>query len=98
MHGGGPRLMQFVGLARHSSSILIDLSFTIADSITASLQPLIQDLISNLDRLICVGSDSPEFEATDVLSKVIVMDRGINRPKVDNVLSTNLHRFFPGRS
>jgi predicted TIM-barrel fold metal-dependent hydrolase len=98
MHGGGSRLMQFASLARHSDLILLDLSFTIADYMTSTLQQLIHDLFLNLDRRLCVGSDSPEFKATDVLRKVNEIAVDVDTSKVDNVLANNLHRFFPGRS
>jgi predicted TIM-barrel fold metal-dependent hydrolase len=95
MHGGGPRLLQFAGLARHSESILIDLSFTILDYMTTSIRPVIRELMLNLDRRLCVGSDSPEIKATDVLEKVGEIAIGVDATKVHNVLANNLRRFFP---
>lgn len=97
MHGGGPRLLQFAGLARHSESILLDLSFTIVDYMTVSLRPLVRELFLNLDRRLCVGTDSPEFKATDVLQTVREIAIGVDTTKVHNVLAGNLHRFFPRR-
>jgi predicted TIM-barrel fold metal-dependent hydrolase len=97
MHGGGPRLLQFAGLARHSESILIDLSFTIVDYMTIPLRPVIRDLMLNLDRRLCVGSDSPEHQAVSVLHQVEELVGDIDSAKLDNVLSKNLYRFFPKR-
>jgi len=94
MHGGGPRLMSYAGLARHSETILIDLSFTIMDFMTSTLKPLIRDLVSNLDRRLCVGSDSPEFAAVDVLGRVCEITRDVPTNKLENALSKNLQRFF----
>lgn len=98
MHGGVSRLMQFASLARHSDSILLDLSFTVVDYMTVSLRPLVRELFLNLDRRLCVGSDSPEFTAADVLRKVKEIAVDVDTSKVANVLANNLHRFFPGRS
>ena len=98
MHGGGSRLMQFASLARHSDSILIDLSFTVVDYMTVSLRPLVREFFLNLDRRLCVGSDSPEFIATDVLRKVKEIAVDVDTSKIENVLANNLHRFFPGRT
>lgn len=97
MHGGGSRLMQFASIARHSDSILLDLSFTIADYMTSTLEQLIHDLFLNLDRRLCIGSDAPEFKAVDILRKVRDLARNLDITKLDNVLSSNLYRFFPKR-
>lgn len=98
MHGGGARLTQFAGLARHSDSILLDLSFTLTDKVTNSLQPLIRDLLERLDQRICVGTDSPEFSVAQVLGKLDEVALNLDSKKVSNILLNNLHRFFPSRN
>lgn len=98
MHGGGLRLMQFASLARHSETILIDLSFTVVDHMTAALEPSIHDLMLNLDRRLCIGSDSPEFTIFDVLPRVKTIGGSLDATKLDNVCWKNLSRFFPQRS
>lgn len=98
MHGGGPRLIQFASLARHSESILIDLSFTIIDSMTTALKPSIRDLVSRLDRHLCVGTDSPEFKVEQVLHRVLEIAENLETMKLQNILSKNLLRFFPHRT
>jgi predicted TIM-barrel fold metal-dependent hydrolase len=96
MHGGGLRLHQFAGLARHSESILLDLSFTLTDYLTAPLlDSLVTSLIANLDRRVCIGGDSPEHSIIEVLSRVKELTRTIDVNKVENVMSKNLSRFFP---
>lgn len=95
MHGGGVRLMQYAGLARHSDSILLDLSFTLTDYMTAHLEICIRELMTNLDRRLCVGSDSPENILDDVLQRVLTIAIGLDPSKRDNILSKNLERFFP---
>lgn len=97
MHGGGLRLMQFASLARHSETILLDLSFTVVDYMTAALEPSIRDLMLNLDRRLCIGSDSPEFTISEVLLRVQAVAGDLDTTKLDNVCSKNLSRFFPGR-
>jgi len=97
MHGGGSRLMQFAGLARHSETILIDLSFTVVDYMTAALEPSIKDLMLNLDRRLCIGSDSPEFTISEVFTRVKAFAESLDAAKLNNIFSKNLSRFFPGR-
>jgi predicted TIM-barrel fold metal-dependent hydrolase len=94
MHGGGSRIMQYAGLARHSDCILLDLSFTLTDTLTNSLQPQIRDLFERLDQRICIGTDSPENSVTQVLEKINEVALGLNSSKLRNILSNNLHRFF----
>jgi predicted TIM-barrel fold metal-dependent hydrolase len=98
MHGGGSRLTQFAALARHSDTILLDLSFTIVDYMTRALAPSIKDLLLGLDRRLCIGSDSPEFTIADVIHKVRDIAGDLDPDKLNHVLSANLHRFFPGRN
>lgn len=95
MHGGGLRLMQFASVARHSDTILIDLSFTVVDRMTAMLDPAIRELMWNFDRRICIGSDSPEFTFTEVLQRARQIAGNLDSTKLDNIFSNNLHRFFP---
>jgi predicted TIM-barrel fold metal-dependent hydrolase len=96
MHGGGVRLVQYAGLARHSDSIMIDLSFTILDNITqSSVQPVIRELLEKLDRRICVGSDSPEFSALKTIDAIQKLTGNLEATKVENIMSMNLLRFFP---
>jgi predicted TIM-barrel fold metal-dependent hydrolase len=97
MHGGGCRLMQFASLARHSDSILLDLSFTLTDKMTNSLQPQIRDLVERLDQRICIGTDSPEVSVTQVFAKLEEVALDLDSNRLSNILSNNLHRFFPGR-
>lgn len=97
MHGGGSRILQYAGLARHSDLILLDLSFTITDTVTNSLQPQIRDLFERLDQRICIGTDSPEYSVTQVLEKINEIAIGLDSNKLNNILSSNLHRFFPGQ-
>jgi len=96
MHGGGLRLMQFASLARHSETILIDLSFTLLDKVTNSLQPQIRDLFESLDQRICIGTDSPEFSVTQAFEKIEEIALGLDNNKLTNIFSKNLSRFFPG--
>jgi predicted TIM-barrel fold metal-dependent hydrolase len=97
MHGGGARILQFAGLARHSESILLDLSFTLTDFVTATLETSIKDLMLKLDRRLCIGSDSPEFTIAETLRRVIAIAGDLDPEKLENVLSRNLDRLFPGR-
>ena len=97
MHGGGLRLMQFASLARHSETILIDLSFTVVDYMTAALEPSIRDLMLKLDHRLCIGSDSPEFTISEVLPRVQAIAGNLDTTKLENICSKNLSRFFPGR-
>ena len=96
MHGGGLRLAQFASLARHSESILLDLSFTLTDYLTAPLlDSLTTTLIENLDQRVCIGTDSPENSIEEVLYRFKELTKSIDANKVENVMSRNLLRFFP---
>lgn len=96
MHGGGLRLAQFASLARHSESILLDLSFTLTDFLTAPLlDPLITTLLANMDRRVCIGTDSPEHTITEVLSRFEELTKTVDADKIANVMSRNLLRLFP---
>lgn len=98
MHGGGSRLMQFASLARHSESLLIDLSFTVVDQLTSGLDEFIGQLMLKLDQRICIGTDSPEFEVPQVLQRLEEVAGDLEVDKTANILSNNLLRFFPSRT
>lgn len=98
MHGGGSRLMQFASLARHSESLLIDLSFTVVDQLTSGLDEFTGQLMLKLDQRICIGTDSPEFEVPQVLQRLEEVAGDLEVDKTANILSNNLLRFFPSRT
>jgi hypothetical protein len=50
-----------------------------------------------LDRRLCIGSDSPEFTIAETLRRVIAIAGDLDPEKLENVLSRNLDRLFPGR-
>ena len=98
MHGGGSRLTQFASLARHSESLLIDLSFTVVDQLTSGLDESIGQLMLKLDQRICIGTDSPEFEVSQVLQRLEEVAGDLEVDKLANILCNNLLRFFPSRT
>lgn len=95
MHGGVSRLLQFAGLARHSSSILLDISFTMLDRLTQSMDDTLNSLANELDERICLGSDSPDFSIFDFVTRARELLEGIPTQKAINIASGNLNRFFP---
>jgi hypothetical protein len=95
MHGGVSRLLQYAGLARHASSILLDISFTMMDRLTQSMEDTINSLANELDERICLGSDSPDFSIFDFVMRARELLEGIPTQKATNIASGNLNRFFP---
>jgi predicted TIM-barrel fold metal-dependent hydrolase len=94
MHGGFSRLQQFSGLARHSERILLDLSYTAMTS-SRSLQDDIRTIIWQLDRRVCIGTDSPEFSLAQFTERVELLTEGLPKEKLSNLMYRNLDRFFP---
>lgn len=94
MHGGLSRLLQFSGLARHSSSILLDLSHTIMDRCTKSLRDSIRVLMAELDERICVGSDSPDFQIDAFVDQLRTYLEGLSAEKALNIAYKNLSRLL----
>lgn len=97
MHGGASRLLQFAALARHSSTILLDLSFTFMDGLHRGMSNEIDTLLIELDQRICIGSDSPENSISDFIERLTTVLEGLPPAKAVNIAAENLNRFFPGR-
>jgi len=95
MHGGVSRIFQFAGLARHSSTVLLDLSFTMMDRLTQSMSPTLDSLANELDERICIGSDSPDFSILDFVARARELLDILPTQKASNIASGNLNRFFP---
>jgi len=95
MHGGVSRILQFAGLARHSSTVLLDLSFTMMDRLTQSMGPTLNSLASEFDEGICIGSDSPDFVISDFVPRARELLKSLPTLKASNIASHNLNRFFP---
>jgi predicted TIM-barrel fold metal-dependent hydrolase len=95
MHGGFTRVMEYAGLARHSETILLDLSFTIMEMVSNSVESDIRYLMSRLDQRICIGSDSPEFEISQFVRRIGTLLGDLPSEKQANISSANLLKFFP---
>lgn len=95
MHGGASRLLQFAALARHSATILLDLSFTFMDGLHRGMSDDIHALLIELDQRICIGSDSPENSISDFIERLTSALEGLPPAKAFNIACGNLCRFFP---
>ena len=95
MHGGVQRVRHFSDLVRQSSSILLDLSFTMMTNETSTTFSDIQSVLIELDQRICFGSDSPEFGLSQFRSRLDVLLRDLPIDKQQNLSYRNLLRFFP---
>lgn len=95
MHGGVSRLLQYAALARHSPTILLDLSFTFMDRVHLVMNDVVETLIFELDQRICIGSDSPEFPISSFIERLNTLLGGLPPAKAVNIAAGNLSRFFP---
>ena len=93
LHGGVTRLMDYSLLARHTSGVFLDLSYTIMKYRRSSLDSDIQFLVEDLDQKLTIGSDSPEYSLLDVSTVISnYVGRSIESKK-ENVLYRNALQF-----
>lgn len=94
MHGGGIHLMQYAELARHFPNSLLDLSFTMLKYAGSSLDLDLKYLFEKFDRRICIGSDSPEFDLSELRLRFEALSGNCSEDKKKNIAYKNLENFI----
>ena len=90
LHGGGSRIIEYSQLCRHSSPILLDLSFTVTKYQKSSILQDIAFLLNDLDQRLCIGSDSPEWSYNQLLPIIAELTSVLPPEKRKNVLWGNI--------
>lgn len=90
LHGGGSRIVEYSQLCRHSSSILLDVSFTVTKYQKSSILQDIAFLLNDLDQRLCIGSDSPEWSYNQLLPIIAKLTSVLPPEKRRNVLWGNI--------
>lgn len=90
LHGGGSRIIEYSQLCRHSSSILLDVSFTVTKYQKSSILQDIAFLLNDLDQRLCIGSDSPEWSYNQLLPIITELTSVLPLEKRENVLWRNI--------
>jgi predicted TIM-barrel fold metal-dependent hydrolase len=94
LHGGGSRVIEYSQFCRYSSSILLDVSFTMMKFRTSSISQDIAFLLRDLDQRLCIGSDGPEWSYDQVLPFIAELTGVLSPEKRENVLWKNISRLL----
>jgi predicted TIM-barrel fold metal-dependent hydrolase len=94
LHGGGVRLLETIEIARAFNNILLDLSFTICKYQGSSLDLDIQYAFTQFDQRICIGSDYPEFNLSELRERFEHFSLGLPIEKVENIAFKNISQFL----
>lgn len=95
LHGGGVLLMQYIEIARAFPNVLLDLSFTLSKYKGSSVDFDIKFAFSQFDKRICIGSDGPCFNATELRERFNYFSQGLSPDKLINIAYRNLFDFLP---
>lgn len=94
MHGGGPRLLECLEIARSRPNVLVDLSFTIMKFRGSSVDLDVRFALSRMDQKICIGSDYPDFSPAALTIFMNDLEATIDKEKVNNATGLNLAMFL----
>lgn len=94
MHGGIQDLMKYAELVRFNNNLLLDISYTMIKYQNSSLRYDIEYLFSHLDQRICIGSDFPEYNISDLRKSFSYYSDKISRKKCENIAYKNLMTFL----
>lgn len=94
LHGGSVRLLETIEIVRSYGNVLLDLSFTLCKFQGSSLDMDIQFAFNSFDKLICIGSDFPEFSPNDLRERFNAFAKNIARNKAENIAFRNIKNFL----
>jgi hypothetical protein len=86
--------MEFSELVRHFPNALLDLSFTILKYAGSSVDLDLEYLFTKFDRRICIGSDFPEFNLSDLRFRFDELSKNCTELQSNNIAFQNLERFI----
>lgn len=69
VHGGDVEQLRYAQLVRHNPQLLLDLSLTLMKLPGTSVVADLSFLFKHFDRLICIGSDWPEYSLAEVRAR-----------------------------
>jgi predicted TIM-barrel fold metal-dependent hydrolase len=94
MHGGTVRLLETIEIIRSYKNVLLDLSFTINKYKGSSLDLDIKFAFNSYDQRICIGSDFPEFSASDLRERFNFFSKELSLEKAENIAFKNITKFL----
>lgn len=94
LHGGVHDILKLSEVARYYSNVILDLSFTILKYEGSSLDLDIEYLFHQFDRRICIGSDQPEYDYSDLRRRFEYFSRNISEDKARNIAYKNIADFL----
>lgn len=94
LHSGVTNLLELVNMAKIYPNIVFDLSYTMCKYEGSSLDMDIKFLFNYFDRRICVGSDYPEIELSDLRRRFEYFSHGVEAQKLENIAYRNLEKLL----
>jgi predicted TIM-barrel fold metal-dependent hydrolase len=94
LHGGTVELMRWMQFARHSPSILLDISFTLMRYIGSSLDADLAWLFHGFHDRTCIGADHPEYTHTDIRGRFEELAARATPEAARKIGGLNLARFL----
>jgi len=94
LHSGAVRLLEVAEIARHFREVLLDLSFTLCKYEKSSIDMDIRYVFEKLDRRVCIGSDSPEFDLFMLRKRFEYLTEGLELEKKENIGYQNLKDYI----
>ena len=93
LHGGAVRLLDMMELVRAFPNTLLDLSLTLCKYAGSSLDLDIQFLFQSFDRRVCIGSDYPEIQLSQVRERFNHFAANTTKEKAENIAYKNILSF-----
>jgi predicted TIM-barrel fold metal-dependent hydrolase len=94
LHGGTVELMRWMQFARHTPSILLDISFTLMRYRGSSLDADLAWLFHGFQDRTCIGTDHPECRHADVRTRFQELAADASAEAVRKIGGLNLARFL----
>ncbi len=94
LHGGTVELMRWMQFARHTPTVLFDVSFTLMRYKGSSLDDDLAWLFREFNKRTCIGTDHPEFGHADVRNRIRELTPGMSDDAARNIGGRNLAQFL----
>lgn len=97
LHGGTIEVLRYAEAIRSNPNLLLDLSFTLNRYRGSSVDLDIGYLFKSFDQRICVGTDFPEYDPSDVRERFEAFASGLQEEKRDNIGWKNITTLMKSR-
>jgi predicted TIM-barrel fold metal-dependent hydrolase len=90
LHGGTVEVLRYAECIRKFRNLLLDLSLTLNRYEGSSLDQDIAYLFRAFDQRICLGSDYPDYQPSDVRRRFEQLSAGLQQERKDNIAWKNI--------